>query len=99
MTWSVRSLWLVVCLPVFAACYTYTTVPIESVPVGSAVRAHISGAESDSLSQELRQDEGRAVEGHLLERQSDGNLLLSIPSSLTQEDGLVSQMYQRVELP
>lgn len=84
--------------PMLAACYSYTTVPIDSVPVQSAVRVRISGALADSLSQQLGRDEDHVVEGELVERRSDA-VLLALPTSLVVPGGSLTQTYQRVMLP
>jgi len=89
---------VVLAFPMLAACYSYTTVPIDSVPVQSAVRVRISGTLSDSLSQQLGRDEDHVVEGELVERRSDA-ILLALPNSLVAPDGSLTPTYQRVMLP
>lgn len=90
---------LLACMPaVLAACYSYTAVPITSVPVGTAVRARVSGAVADSLSQQLGHEEDRVVNGQLLATQGDA-VLLSVPSVSASRDGSLTRTYQRVMVP
>lgn len=95
---KVRVLCTVACMPLVAACYSYTAVPIERIPVGTAVRVRITGAEADQLSQQLGRDQDRTIDGELVEKGDDA-LMLSVPSSTAPGAGSAAQLFQRVALP
>jgi hypothetical protein len=90
--------WLIA-LPMLAACYSYTTVQVETVAPGTAVRARISGAEADSLSAQLGRPMDGTIDGQLLEQNEDA-ILLSVPSTISAGTaGSFAPTYQRVSLP
>ncbi len=78
-------------------CYTYTVVPVEQVPIGADVRARISGAEADRLTQELGSEQDRVVAGELAEKQ-ESDILLSVPRSVQHSSGPNTTVYQRVTI-
>jgi hypothetical protein len=79
-------------------CYTYIVMPVEQIPVGSDVKARISGAEADRLTQELGSEQDRVISGELTEKQ-ESDILLSLPKSVQHSTGPNSTVYQRVAIP
>lgn len=79
-------------------CYTYTVMPVEQIPVGSDVKARISGAEADRLTSELGREQDRVLVGELTE-QRPSDVLLSVPNFVQQPGGPTNRVYQRITIP
>ena len=89
---------LVLFLPSLGGCYTYASMPVEQIPPGSDVRARISGAEADSLTQELGREQDRVIVGELTEKRAS-DVLLSVPSLVHSSTGSNDRVYQRITIP
>lgn len=85
-------------IPTLGGCFTYTVMPVEQIPVGSDVKARISGAEADRLTGELGSEQDRVISGELTDKQGS-DILLSVPRSLQRSAGPNGTVYQRVTIP
>ena len=79
------------------ACYSYRAVPVEQVPVGTAVRARISLAEAEKLEALTGRDD-RVLEGALLDK-PDSTLLIAVSNVVGFQGGLPQRAQQRVSVP
>lgn len=87
-----------VLLPLLAGCYNYAPVTPTSVPVGSEVRATISGAASDRVAPIIGRFNQRVLTGAVVENNS-GSMVLQIQSGAIQNTGeMVVPLFQRVPL-
>lgn len=93
----VRQVVAVALLAALAGCYSYTAVPVESAPIGADVRARISAAEGERLSEVLG-SEDRTLEGQLVERQ-DGGILMTVATVPVVSGVSVERGRQRVVVP
>ena len=92
-----RPIVAVALLAALAGCYSYTTVPVESAPIGADVRARISAAEGERLSEVLG-SEDRTLEGQLVDRQ-DGGILMTVATAPVVSGVSVERGRQRVAVP
>jgi hypothetical protein len=85
-------------LPSLGGCYTYATMPVDQVPVGADVRARISGAEADRLTQELGREQDRVITGELVDKR-ESDLLLTVPSLIHSSVASNDRVYQKLSIP
>lgn len=92
------SLGPVVCAAL-SACYSYTTLPPGTTPVGERVRVRVSGAEAERLEPVLGLTD-REIEGELLE-QADSTVSLEVPLPMPLQGGgtLAERAHQRIIIP
>jgi hypothetical protein len=83
-------------LTLSAACYRYTPASVDAVPPDTDVRARLSAAEADRLS-EYMPAESRVLEGKVLERNGDSILLL-VPVLSELRGNRVQTLHQRLEV-
>lgn len=87
-----------VLLPLLAGCYNYATVTPTAVPVGSEVRATISGAASDRVAPIIGSFNQRVLTGSVVENHG-GSVVLQVQSGAIQNTGeMVVPLFQRVPL-
>jgi hypothetical protein len=68
-------------IPLFGlvGCYTYQPIEAATVPVGTEVRAHITGAASDRVAPMLGTFDVRTLSGSVTEN-SNGSMMLEVPN-------------------
>ena len=66
-------------LPVLTGCYTYAAIPPATAPVGTEVRARITGAASDRIAPIVGTFDNRILEGSVVENNA-GAMLLQVPT-------------------
>ena len=68
-------------VPLFglAGCYTYQPIEAAAVPVGTEVRAHITGAASDRVGPMLGSFDVRTLVGSVTEN-TNGSMMLEVPN-------------------
>ncbi len=79
-------------------CYTYRTTPIEAAPVGTSVRARLSPDEAARVSEVLGRED-RTVEGEVMERTADGDLVLRVSSGTASDASAFGATHQVMRLP
>ena len=84
--------------PLVIGCYSYTPIEPAAVPVGTDVRAHISGAASDRIAPIIGQFNQRVISGKLDEK--NGNeMTLEVQTGAAPNTGnIVVPLMQRVPL-
>ena len=84
---------------VLAGCYSYTTLPPGSAPIGERVRVRVSGAEAERLEPIIGVTD-RQIEGELLE-QADSSVSLEVPLLLPAQGGgtVAERAHQRIIIP
>jgi hypothetical protein len=88
-----RSLFL---SPFVVGCYSYTPIETTAVPVGTEVRAHISGAASDRIAPIIGQFNQRVLTGKIDENDS-GAVTLEVQTGAALNTGsAVAPLIQRV---
>jgi hypothetical protein len=65
-------------VPLLAGCYSYTAIPPASAPVGTEVRARITGAASDRVAPIIGSLDTRELTGSVVENNA-GALILQVP--------------------
>ncbi len=83
-------------LILLAACYSYVPVPLESVPVGSSVRAYLSPGAAGSLGERVGMD-ARTLSGRLTES-SPQQVVLLVRSPMPVSPAGSSALFQRVDV-
>jgi hypothetical protein len=90
-----RSLFL---SPFLVGCYSYTPIETSSAPVGTEVRAHISGAASDRIAPIIGSFNTRVLTGKIDENNA-GNMTLEVQSGAVLNTGTaIAPLMQRVPL-
>ena len=84
--------------PLIVGCYTYTPIEPAAVPIGTEVRAHISGAASDRIAPIIGQFNQRVLSGKLDEK--NGNeMTLEVQTGAAPNTGnTIVPLMQRVPL-
>lgn len=82
---------------VLSACHTFQPMSVESVALGSRVRARVSGSEADRLSEPLGKDAPRVVEGVLVGR-NERAVTIEVPTTTRQEGFRFQTLRQRVDV-
>lgn len=77
-------------------CYTYTTVGVTEVPIGSNVRAQVTPAEADSAESVLGYHSTTLV-GQVLERGTSA-LVLRVPGQVYSSADQTNRFYQQLSL-
>jgi hypothetical protein len=95
-----RRLTALVLLACFAAtgCYSYSTMSMSDVSVGTEVRARVKSAEADSVAK-IMGYRSSTIEGKAMSPVGAQGLLLAVPSQAPTQTGEVRQLYQRLLLP
>ena len=89
---------VVLCVPLFAACYTYAPIDAGVLQPGMSVRARVSGAASDRLAPLLGATNSRLLTGTTIEANS-GAFIIEVPMVVQAEVGTTFQtLYQRVSI-
>jgi hypothetical protein len=80
----------------FVGCYSYQPIEVTTAPVGTEVRAHITGAASDRVAPLLGSFDTRELVGSVVENRA-GNMLLEVAMGAKPNvtDGVV-QLHARV---
>jgi hypothetical protein len=94
---NLAALLLALGIPATWACYSYQTVPLESVTEGAAVRARISQAQVEALRGATGND-GQLLQGSVLEASADA-LYLGIPVGSEEAGVLGRGVVNRIDLP
>ncbi len=92
-----RSLPTLLCVLTTSACYTFRPVVVDELTPGQTVRARVTGAFSDSLSQILLRD-AREFEGLVIEN-AGPNTLMEVPVEQALAGIRFETLSQRVEIP
>lgn len=83
-------------VPLTAGCYTYRPVSVDSVPIGTPVRARINAEAAERISQDIGREE-RMLEGPLTSRTAEQlTLRLTVPAP---PDRTGTKFTQRVLVP
>jgi hypothetical protein len=69
---------LIAVTPLLAGCYSYAAIPPTSVPVGTEVRARITGAASDRVAPLVGSLDTRELVGNVVENNA-GTMTLQVP--------------------
>jgi hypothetical protein len=93
----IRTIALLCGTTMLGGCYMYSTVSVAAVPVGSDVRTHVTAAEADRVAAELGY-RSTTLEGRLMGRQQDGQLLVRVPGETFSASGQTQRYYQRIAL-
>jgi hypothetical protein len=84
--------------PLLVGCYTYAPIEPASAPVGTEVRAQISGAASDRIAPIIQSFNTRVLTGKIDENKS-GDMVLEVPTGARLNTGdNVLPLVQRVPL-
>lgn len=84
--------------PFLVGCYSYTPIETSAAPVGTEVRAHISGAASDRIAPIIGQFNQRVLTGKIDEN-NGGNMTLEVQSGAVLNTGTaITPLLQRVPL-
>jgi hypothetical protein len=90
-----RSLFL---SPFLIGCYTYSPIEPATAPVGTEVRAHISGAASDRIAPIIQAFNTRVLTGKIDENRS-GDMVLEVPTGAILNTGdAIAPLISRVPL-
>ncbi len=81
-----------------AGCYNYRVVPLELVPVRSAVRIRISAAEAERVGAVLGRED-RVLDGELLAKDAGDGILLAVSTSAGADATGVGPIHQRISIP
>ena len=65
-------------MPLMVGCYSYTPITPEAAPMGSEVRARITGAASDRVGPLLHSFDTRVLVGNIVENNA-GAMILQVP--------------------
>jgi hypothetical protein len=83
--------------PLLVACYSYQPIEPAAAPVGTEVRAHISGAASDRIAPMIGEFNKRVLTG-TVEENKDGAVTLEVQSGAAQNTAEITPLFQRVPL-
>lgn len=84
--------------PLLIGCYTYTPIEASTAPVGTNVRAHISGAASDRVAPIIGQFNQRVLSGRI-DQNDHGTMTLEVQTGAMLNTGsAIAPLMQRVPL-
>jgi hypothetical protein len=84
--------------PLLVGCYTYAPIEPATAPVGTEVRAHISGAASDRIAPIIQAFNTRVLNGKIDENKS-GDIVLEVPTGAMLNTGdVIAPLVSRVPL-
>lgn len=81
-----------------SGCHTFQPVSVGELTPGTAVRARVTGAYSDTLEVLLQRDDAREIEGTVVS-ETGSSILLEVPVEQTLRGMRFSTLNQRVEIP
>ena len=81
-----------------AGCHTFQPAGVSDLEPGHAVRARVTGAFSDSLSQILGRDDTRVIDGVVVEERASSTLI-DVPAVTSLRGIRLETLSQRVEVP